>query len=445
MPNPTGFLLVPLGALRTLAAIALVAGCAANPPQPPAAGEEAQDESDADAPAAEALAGAAEPEDRSAFPKQELDKDILYEFLLAEIAGQRGNLGLSAQAYVDLAKRTRDPRIARRATEVALYARMNGAAIDAARIWHETEPGSARPLQALGGLLVAAGRYDEALPSLKKLLASSAADPTSGFTQLTRTLANAQDKQAALKLVRSLAADYPKLAQAHFALAQAAVNAGEDRTALDEARRAGQLRPGWEAAVLLEAQLLQKVSVDQAASLLAAFLEQYPAARETRLAYARILVAQKRFAEARAEFQKLMAGTPDSTDMAFAVALLSLQLKDYDSAERYLRSLLDGQYRDKDGVRLYLGQVAEERKNLPEALRWYGEVGEGEQYVPAQMRYAQILARQGKLDAARAHLQQAAAKSSQQRVQLVLAEAQLLREANQPKTAFDLVGQALDR
>src|SRR6266705_803888 len=422
MSNPTGFLLVPFGALRMLAAIALIAGCAASPPQPPAAGEEAQDESDADAPAAEALAGAAEPEDRSAFPKQELDKDILYEFLLAEIARQRGNLGLSAQAYVDLAKRTRDPRIARRATEVALYARMNGAAIDAARIWHETEPGSARPLQALGGLLVAAGRYDEALPSLKKLLASSAADPTSGFTQLTRTLANAQDKQAALKLVRSLAADYPKLAQAHFALAQAAVNAGEDRTALDEARRAGQLRPDWEAAALLEAQLLQKVSVDQAASLLAAFLEQYPAARETRLAYARMLVAQKRFAEARAEFQKLMAGTPDSTDMAFAVALLSLQLKDYDSAERYLRGLLDGQYRDKDGVRLYLGQVAEERKNLPEALRWYGEVGEGEQYVQAQIRYSQVLARQGKLD-----------------------EARLLRDANQPKTAFDLVGQALDR
>src|SRR5258706_15437340 len=94
---------------------------------------------------------------------------------------------------------------------------------------------------------------------------------------------------------------------------------------------------------------------------------------------------------------------------------------------------------------LYLGQVAEERKNLPEALRWYGEVGEGEQYVQAQIRYAQVLARQGKLDEARTRLQQAAAKNSQQRVQLVLAEAQLLRDANQPKTAFDLVGQALER
>jgi len=72
-------------------------------------------------------------------------------------------------------------------------------------------------------------------------------------------------------------------------------------------------------------------------------------------------------------------------------------------------------------------------------------VGEGEQYVQAQIRYAQVLARQGKLDDARAHLQQAAAKSSPQRIQLVLAEAQLLRDANQPKAAFDLVGQALDR
>src|SRR5258708_8893965 len=140
-----------------------------------------------------------------------------------------------------------------------------------------------------------------------------------------------------------------------------------------------------------------------------------------------------------------MASGRDSSDMAVAVARLSLQLKDYDAAEKYLKSLIESPYRDKDGVRLYLGQVAEERKNLPEALRWYGEVSGGEQCVQAEIRYAQVLARQGKLDEARAHLQQAAAKDSQQRVQLVLAEAQLLRDANQPKAAFDLVGQALER
>ena len=446
MLGPHSQLPIRAAALRLFAAMAIVvfAGCAATAPRQAAVGEEAQDESDADASAGEAQALAPEPADRTALPNQELTENLLYEFLLAEIAGQRGNAALSAQAYVDLAKRTRDPRIARRATEVALYARMNNAAIESATIWHETEPGS-RPLQALAGLLVAAGRYDEALPNLRKLLAGSANEPANGFTQLTRTLANAQDKQAALKLVHSLAADYPKLAESHLAVARAAVNAGDERLALEEARKAGQLRPDWEAPALLEAQLLQKSSVDQAASFLTAYLKKYPAARETRLAYARLLVAQKRFGEARAEFQKLMAGAPDSTEVAFAVALLSLQLKDYDAAEKYLRGLIESPYRDKDGVRLYLGQVAEERKNLPEALRWYGEVGEGEQYVQAQIRYAQVLAKQGKLDEARGRLQEAAAKNGPQRVQLVLAEAQLLRDANQPKTAFDLVGQALDR
>ena len=65
------------------------------------------------APPAAAAAKAAEAE--ASLPKQELTEETLYEYLLAEIAGQRGALGLSAQAYVDLAKRTRDPRIARRA------------------------------------------------------------------------------------------------------------------------------------------------------------------------------------------------------------------------------------------------------------------------------------------------------------------------------------------
>ncbi|HET7200419.1 MAG TPA: tetratricopeptide repeat protein [Burkholderiales bacterium] len=437
--------LLTVSRLFAAMAFAVLAGCAVNPPQPATAHEEAQDESDADVPQGDGQAGQAEPENRSAYPKEELTEETLYEFLLAEIAGQRGNVALSAQAYVDLAKRTRDPRIARRATEIALYARMTNAAIEAATIWHEADPTSTRALQAVAGLLVSAGRYDEAMPHLKKLLADSANEPAAGFTQLTRTLAGAKDRQAALKLVQGLAADYPGLPEAHIAVARTAVGAGEERIALEEARKARQSRPDSEPAVLLEAQLLQKVSADQAVAVLASFVKKYPAAREARLAYARILVAQKRFDEARAEFQKLMVGVPDNTDMAFAVALLSLQLKDYDAAERYLKSLISSSYRDKDGVRLYLGQVAEERKNFPEALKWYGEIGEGEQYVQGQIRYAQVLAREGKLDEARARLQQAAANSSQQRVQLILAEAQLLRDANQPKAAFDLVGRALDR
>ncbi|OGA26090.1 MAG: hypothetical protein A3I01_19640 [Betaproteobacteria bacterium RIFCSPLOWO2_02_FULL_65_24] len=378
-------------------------------------------------------------------PNQDLSDTVLYEFLLAEIAAQRGNVGLAAQAYADLAKRTRDPRIARRATEISVFARMGNAAIESARVWHETEPNSQRPLQALSGLLVSAGRFDEALPYIRKQLAAAGGGAGESFMRLNRTLANAKDKSAALVLVQRLIEDYPQLAQARFALAQAAAAADQRELALKEIRRAQELKPDWEAAVLLEAQLLQSGSGSGAASLerLSRYLQRYPNSREVRLAYARALVADRRYAEARIEFQKLIADFPANTDVIYAVALLSLQLSDYGPAESNLRRLLELDYADKAIVQLYLGQIAEEQKNYPEALRRYGEVDHGEQYLPAQIRYAQVLARQGRLAEARAHLQQLSASGNQQRVQLVLAEAQILRDANQSKEAFALVERAL--
>jgi tetratricopeptide (TPR) repeat protein len=384
-------------------------------------------------------AAAAKPD----LPKQDLTEDVLYEYLLAEIAGQRGALGLSAQAYADLAKHTRDPRIAKRAVEVALYARMPAAALDAARIWYETEPSSMQALQTLTSLLIGAKRQEEALPYLQKLLESDASGD--GFLQLNRLLASTPDKALRLKLVQELAQPYPQVPQAHFAIAQAAAGAGNSELALAEVRAASKLKPDWELAALLEAQLLQRQSNALALQHLAAFLKQYPKAREVRMSYARLLVAERKYTEARAEFQTLSKDFPDNADVVFAVGALSLQLQDYAQAEANFKRLLVLAYHDKNTVRLYLGQIAEEQKNYPEALRWYDEVTSGEQYLQAQIRYALVLNKEGKLDAARAHLQQVRADSVEGRVQLVLAEAQMLREANRPQEAFDLIGSALKK
>ena len=390
---------------------------------------------------AEAPAAVAAPAAEADLPKQDLTEEVLYEYLLAEIAGQRGALGLSAQAYADLAKRTRDPRIARRAAEVALYARMPGAAIDAARIWYEAEPTSMQALQTLVSLLIGAKRQDEALPYLQKLLQEEPSGDS--FLQINRMFANNQDKALTLKLVQQLAQPYPKVAQAHFAIAQAAAGAGQGALALAEVRTASTLKPDWELPALLEAQLLQRQSNALALQRLAGFLEHHPKAREVRLSYARLLVAERKYTEARAEFQNLSKDFPDNADVVFAVGVLSLQLQDYAQAEANFKHLLDLPYRDKNAVRMYLGQTAEEQKNYPEALRWYDEVTSGDLYLRAQMLYALVLAKQGKLDAARAHLRQVDAGSPEGRVQLLLTEAQILRDANRQGEAFDLIGGAL--
>lgn len=378
-------------------------------------------------------------------PPQVLTDAILYEFLLAEIAGQRGNIGLSAQAYADLAKKTRDPRIARRATEIAVFARMTNIAAESAKVWYEADPGSARALQTLISLLISTSRFDEALPYLKKMMAAGGAEPSDAFSQISRSLSGVSNKQAALKLMTELAQDYPQLLSARLAVAQVAVAAGDEATAGREIQRARSLRPESEAAVLLDAQIAQRRSNSEALQILESYLARYPGSREVRLNYARALVAEKRLDEARAEFQRLVAAFPENTEVIFAVALLSLQLSDYALAETYLNRLLELDFRDQNLVRLYLGQVAEEQQRVPEALNWYKAVQSGDQYLTARIRYAQLLSRQGQLEPARTWLQETTASSNQQRVQLILSEAQLLRDAGQPKPAFDLVEGALGK
>ncbi|HJX57310.1 MAG TPA: hypothetical protein VJ325_01175, partial [Thiobacillus sp.] len=66
-------------------------------------------------PEAEALAQA-----QAALPRQPLTPEILFKFLVAEVAGQRGAIGVAQSTYLDLARETQDPRIARRAVEVSM-------------------------------------------------------------------------------------------------------------------------------------------------------------------------------------------------------------------------------------------------------------------------------------------------------------------------------------
>jgi tetratricopeptide (TPR) repeat protein len=422
----------------------MLAACAQSPVQQGAASAASSGNEDEVEQAASASADAHPPSVKRNLPNQDLTEAVLYEYLLAEIAGQRGSMGLSAQAYADLAKRTRDPRIAKRATEIALYARMPKAALEAAQIWYETEASSTQALQTLTSLLINDKRHKEALPYLQKLLAAEGSSAADGFLQLSRLLANGQDKALTLEIVQQLAQPYPKLAQAHFAVAQAATAADKRDLALAEVRIAGTLKPDWELAVLLEAQLLQRQSNTLALQRLAAFLDRYPKAKDARMSYARVLVAERKYPEARAEFQTLSKDFSNNAEVIFAVGVLSLQLQDYVQAEANFKRLLLLPYREKNTVRMYLGQIAEEQKKFPEALRWYEEVTNGEQYLQAQTRYAMVLNKQGKLDAARAHLRQVEAGTNQARVQLLLAEAQMLRDANRTREAFELIGGALN-
>src|SRR5690606_41827078 len=83
-------------------------------------------------------------------PDVELTRELLYQILASEIAAQRGEYTRATATYLNIARETRDPRLARRATELALAGRSLESALPAAELWHELDPASEMAAQPLG-------------------------------------------------------------------------------------------------------------------------------------------------------------------------------------------------------------------------------------------------------------------------------------------------------
>ena len=382
---------------------------------------------------------------RQGQPITELTAEALYEFLLAEVALQRGQLGVAAQAYLDLAKRSKDPRVAKRAWEVAGHARMPNAATDAARVWHEADPESDEALRALSSLLVSTNKLDEAEPYLQKILARRTGDVGEILMQLGQFLGANPDKTAALRVVRRLAEPHGNSPGAHLTIAQAAFGASDMPLARSSAQKAEQMRPGWEQAALVEAAVLQKQSNRAAGDFLRNFLNTYPKSTTVRSTYARVLVAERDIPAAREQFKILAAENRDNVDVLYDVAMLSMQIEDWAAAEAQLKRLLTLPFRDRELLQLHLGQIAEEQKRFDEALKRYREIERGDHLLTAQIRRSSVIAKQGNLDGARKLLQQADPINERQQVQLIIAESQLLRDASKTNDALMLIESALDK
>ena len=382
-----------------------------------------------------------------ALPELELTPQLLYQHMLAEMAINRGELGIAAQAYVDLARKTRDPRIARRATGVAVQARQATLAVEAATVWLQADPNSLPARQTLASILISSGALQDVRPHLEMFLATDPQQTPQVFLQINNLLAHHADKAAVATLIQELAQQYPKLPEARIAVAQAYWNADQPDAAAVEAGRALELRPDWELAALFRMQALLRRSSADAIAFGRKFLAAHPAAKDIRLSVARLLVNEHRNDEARKEIQALVKQHPQDPAVALAAGLLAVQASDWALADVQLkRSLeLDASGANVDTVRFYLGQVSEELKKTDEALQWYRAVGEGDQYIPAQSRIATLLAKQGKVSEARALLQAIQSQSLPQRIQLVQAEAGVLRDTGAYQQAYDVLSEASEK
>ncbi|HXG53296.1 MAG TPA: tetratricopeptide repeat protein [candidate division Zixibacteria bacterium] len=96
--------------------------------------------------------------------------------------------------------------------------------------------------------------------------------------------------------------------------------------------------------------------------------------KEEAWALGRKYLAEGRVSEAKAAFQRLLAGYPDEPDLHFLLALAALRLRDASEAERALRRALAAD-RDHVQARTLLGWIElEVRGNADGAIREYSRV-----------------------------------------------------------------------
>jgi tetratricopeptide (TPR) repeat protein len=382
-----------------------------------------------------------------AAPETSLDPDTLFDVLLGELAAQRGQVDVAADALGRAAVRTRDPRLAERAALVALYARKYEQAREAAQLWAREQPESAEARETLAAALLELGRMDDAQAQFVRLLDEEHArnNLDQAYLRIAAVLGRAGNRDAAIALMRKLVDRYPDVAAGQYALGHLAVRSGDLDAAAAAVDRALQLKPDWEDAALFKARILisQKNNA-QAQRYFEEFLKSHPNATSLRLHYARFLVDQRQWEQARAQFKQVVGAVPTDADAVYAVALLALQTNHLDEAEVYLKRVLELRP-DNDQARIYLGQALEQDKHYADAARWYRQVGEGEFYLEARSRLAIVTAKQGDVEKARELLHAVPTENDQQRVQLILAEEQLLRDAKRYQEALDVLTAALGK
>ncbi|PXX49535.1 tetratricopeptide repeat protein [Aquitalea magnusonii] len=383
-------------------------------------------------------------EDTANLPRLELTPQIVYGVLASEIAAQRGAAGSSAVTYLDLARQTKDPRLAQRAAEFALFSGQLKEASAALALWMELDPSSQVPREQLFITMLRSGKLAESEPLVEDLLKREPQRAPDIFVQLARLTARQSDKQAASALVNRLASRYPELPEARFAVIAVAAEINDEATIQREFDRLAQIAPKWDLPVAWQTDRLRRIRLDQAIDFLQRELQRRPdAGLELRTAYPRLLVGAKRFVEARSAFEALLKQNPDNPELLYATGLLAYQLRDLDAADQRLSAALQQKHPEADFIRFTLGQVAEDRQDKSAAYRWYESVGKGPQYLPAQARLAALDAADGKLDQA---LQRLAplGEGEQEKVQVAMQQAEMARNAKRYDLSYRILTQALE-
>jgi tetratricopeptide (TPR) repeat protein len=367
--------------------------------------------------------------------------ELMSHYLAAEIAAHDGDLATAFEHYMQIMTPANEVSIARRATHIGLHLKSE-AVTDAAKLWAQLAPDDMDAWKALLVLRVNAGDREGAVQAIDSLMKAAETEQVDGFIQVAAVVAEGDNKELGLELVKSLAARHDRDPRAHYALA-IAYFARKNQTAAEKSlREALSLKKDDPKIWVLLARILDvQTRTDESEKLLRQGVEQLPDNDLLRLSYAEHLVIHEKYELAYKEFKLLHKALPDNDEITQALGSLAIELHHWNDAREIWSEMMSGHGR-KDRALYFLGQIEEGSGDAEKALEYYNKVG-GVLRTDAKIRSAQLLAKQGDLPKALKMITTARLSAMEDAVRLYLVESDLLSDANKGMQAMGLLDKAL--
>jgi tetratricopeptide (TPR) repeat protein len=367
--------------------------------------------------------------------------------MTAEIALQRDDCGRAAANYTRAAQHLADPKLAARATNVALDCGQFQAGEHAAQRWRELQPSDPGALRALMRAELGLYRIDEARSAFQSWLRDGAAavarSGSNGVVDTVLQVAQQAGAPATLAMLRGVQSDALQSSTAQLALADLAIDGWSYREALqyaDRALSAGAPRPAVQ-------QLLSRAhaglgEADQAVA--AADAARTAAPKDQTFATVDVLLLLGREREARVALEALRDGTATHLQAQRRLGQLAFNNGDYDEARHDFTELLGDKESSAVAV-YYLAAIAERRDDSGTALRGYEMLNGTGLESAARARAATILYKDGQHEAALQLLRADKDDSPSARVAAEIAQAQLLANGGDTNQALARIEDALER
>ena len=373
----------------------------------------------------------------SDYPVAPFPKDALYQLLVAEVAGYRGEYSTALEKYVDMALKTRDAGVAQRAAMLAVYLKRYEEALTTSKIWVEQEPDSIEARRYLSEQLLRIGDMEQAIVHMEAIKNLGG---LANFESFAYSAANMDDKgrEVLLEAMSRMLAEYPGDEQLMFSKAVLLEQSGQLEEALQLANQLLVSKKDINVIVLKVNALKDLLRTDEALIFLESTLEELADKRRLRLIYARMLFEAERLVDAEKQYEQVHQQAPNDSDILFALALISMEQGKDESAKGYLNQMIRFNRRANE-AHYYLGSIADKNDKIPQAISEYKMVGPGREYLAAQVRIAALLADQDRLDDARAHLENQRANNPERYNRLVMIEGQLLSERGHEAEFFELL------